>query len=558
MFRPERMVRVTFIYPRELEDKLTYALLKTKSFQPTKPSKVLSTLSEARGRELSVKVSTLMTKINSLLEKYKEPVEGVGESLKKTLRKPTVYEAANWNDLVDRIEERVRELERALSEAQERGESGAIRKYRQELLDLQEALEVCNDVITVLNETRVSKYFAQTAGFIPKSRLSKALEEVYNECGRKVLVLTEETEEAPTHIEYPWWLKPFMTITCLYGAPNYREISPVPFLAFTFPLFFGLMFADTGHGIFLILAGLLIYYKFKEQEGMRILGMISIYFGIFAAIAGFFSGEFFGPAPPLGPAYKSIVKKILGIPETELLPLEIELGGENITPVIMWILILSIKIGILQMLLGFVISIINEAMRKEYLDLFTVTIPQTLVFIVGTLPFLLAIVEGASVKLPLLNYPGLNMMWVNTVLGLLVILAFAKPLACKLLRVEEEEGFGFSMFEAFDFLLRIVSNTASYMRILALLMAHIGLMYVFYVLGNLVAQPLPLMLSGIAFGIVYALGNIITIGLESIIVFAHTARLHFYEWFSKFYLGDGVTFTPVKASRIRVAVKIGG
>ena len=558
MFRPEKMVQATFIYPRELEDKLIYALLKTKSFQPAKPSKALSTLSEARGRELSVKVSTLTTKINSLLEKYREPADGVGESLKRVLRKPAVYEATSWSELVDGVEKRVKELEEALSEAQKKGESSIIRKYRQELLDLRETLEICSDVIAVLNETRVSKYLAQTTGFIPKSKLNKALKEVYSECGRKVLVLTEETDEAPTHIEYPWWLKPFMTITCLYGVPNYREISPVPLLALTFPLFFGLMFADTGHGIFLVLAGLFIYHKFKEQEGMRILGMMVIYFGIFAAIAGFFSGEFFGPAPPLGPAYKSFVKNILGVPETELLPLEIELEGENTTPIIMWILIFSIKIGILHMLLGFVISIISEAMRREYLELFTVTIPQTLVFTVGTLPFLLAIVEGASVKLPLLNYPGLNMTWVNTVLGLLVALAFAKPLACKLLRIEGEESFGFSMFEAFDFLLRIVSNTASYMRILALLMAHIGLMYVFYVLGNLVAQPLPLMLSGLAFAIVYALGNIVTIGLESIIVFAHVARLHFYEWFSKFYLGDGVMFAPVKASRMRVAVKIRG
>jgi V/A-type H+-transporting ATPase subunit I len=96
-------------------------------------------------------------------------------------------------------------------------------------------------------------------------------------------------------------------------------------------------------------------------------------------------------------------------------------------------------------------------------------------------------------------------------------------------------------FETFDTLIRFISNTVSYLRIFAMVVAHTMLTMVFYILGDMV--------GGGALGILFAvLGNIFVVLLEGIIVLAQDLRLHFYEWFSRFYDDGGVKFTPFRLS----------
>ncbi|HEY0087833.1 MAG TPA: V-type ATPase 116kDa subunit family protein, partial [Candidatus Lokiarchaeia archaeon] len=64
-------------------------------------------------------------------------------------------------------------------------------------------------------------------------------------------------EETPTIMKNFFLFRPFETLTRLYGTPSYSEVDPTPFLFFTFPLLFGLMFGDIGHGLCLIISGLI-------------------------------------------------------------------------------------------------------------------------------------------------------------------------------------------------------------------------------------------------------------------------------------------------------------
>jgi V/A-type H+-transporting ATPase subunit I len=85
-------------------------------------------------------------------------------------------------------------------------------------------------------------------------------------------------------------------------------------------------------------------------------------------------------------------------------------------------------------------------------------------------------------------------------------------------------------------------------------MAHWALILVVYTVVGLIgsASVLTLILSGV----IIVTGNIFVLALEGLIVFIHTMRLHFYEWFSKFYMGNGTEFTPFRQNFVYTEVDL--
>ncbi|MHA1619831.1 MAG: V-type ATPase 116kDa subunit family protein, partial [Promethearchaeota archaeon] len=83
--------------------------------------------------------------------------------------------------------------------------------------------------------------------------------------------------------------------------------------------------------------------------------------------------------------------------------------------------------------------------------------------------------------------------------------------------------------------LNILSNVASYTRLLALAMAHMGLMLVVTELVNLFNSTIGVIL-------VLVIGNLFVIVMESVIAGIHALRLTFYEFFGKFYAADGIPY----------------
>ena len=103
---------------------------------------------------------------------------------------------------------------------------------------------------------------------------------------------------------------------------------------------------------------------------------------------------------------------------------------------------------------------------------------------------------------------------------------------------------GERIFEGSELLLSLLSNTMSYSRILALLMTHWALLTATYAISSLISAFSPM--GSIISLIIIVGGNIFVVAFEGLIVFIHTVRLHFYEWFSKFYEGTGTAFQPFR------------
>ncbi|TMI25976.1 hypothetical protein E6H30_04530 [Candidatus Bathyarchaeota archaeon] len=83
----------------------------------------------------------------------------------------------------------------------------------------------------------------------------------------------------------------------------------------------------------------------------------------------------------------------------------------------------------------------------------------------------------------------------------------------------------------FEVFISAGSNTLSYLRIWALNLADFAIKFAFFSFGGLGGA---------------IIGNLLVMILEGLIVFVQTLRLHWVEWFSKFYEGSGSSFAPYR------------
>ncbi|MFX1497600.1 MAG: V-type ATP synthase subunit I [Promethearchaeota archaeon] len=376
--------------------------------------------------------------------------------------------------------------------------------------------------------------------------------------------------KAPTVMKHKRkYIRHFEVLTKMYGVPAYAEIDPTIFVAISFPILFGIMFGDIGQGLALLIVGLIGARIYKNKKETRYhFSYIIAYCGIGATLAGLAYGEWFGGHDIFG---------------FTLIPLLI-----NPLDNIFLIFIFALFVGIVQICLGWFIQFINYwKQHKRYLavtdSLFKIWILVAAGLLTRILYFDFSIDIFAWIAPP---YPifwylliPIILLLVSKPLGRLLKISYLKHESYKSLMTE-------GTMEAFELVLSTLSNVASYARLLALEMAHIGLMLTFTDLIALITEPeyisnliLGAVIGGVVVGIIgfiiikryrilgviigiplgillgiflggYHLSvtvaligsNVSVIVLEGLLVFIHDLRLHFYEFFSKFYQGSGIEF----------------
>jgi len=339
---------------------------------------------------------------------------------------------------------------------------------------------------------------------------------------------------APTVMKNNFFVRPFETITKLYGVPAYSEIDPTPFIAITFPLLFGLMFGDIGHGIILVISSLIGAIVFRNKKSRDFLNFcwIILYCGIGSIIAGFLYGEFFG--------MEEIA--LFGTVFLHLKPITIPILNMTLyNPLnnIMAVFKFAVLIGVVHINLGWFIQFLNYwKQRKKYLG-FTDSLIKICLLTGGTIlifnfgfDIYVWMAPPYPILLPLL--PGIL---------LILFKPFGKFFRVSYLKKETIGSLiGEGTMESFETLLSILSNVASYVRILALALAHISLMIAIQAMGDLIQGGGVINEIISIIGLIF--GNVVVILLEGLLVFINAIRLHFYEFFFKFYQGSGVTYIP--------------
>jgi V/A-type H+-transporting ATPase subunit I len=429
-------------------------------------------------------------------------------------------------DLPHDPEEALQEVSKRLSEndRNEKEAKSALRKFaetnKSKLFPLRETSQNILTLLQTKRKTLQSGRLATIKGFVPEKKYHALVEKVETFLNENALVLQNEivaSDDPPTKFRNNRLIKPFEEITKLYGLPHYDELDPTPFIAVSFPLLFGLMFGDMGHGLVLLVGGLALWFLIKKKSAMKNMCWIMATCGIGAMIAGALFGEFFG---------KQIFSPLWFSPFNNVLTF----------------LIFSLFVGVVQIMSGLVIELFDYLLTHNVADALLTSLPK-ISFYLGAV-YLVASYQlnfGAWLNGPILFalIPFLALIFGKTILFRVTNLSRNSVKISK-----EKVSLGERFFESSDLVARLLSNTMSYTRILALLMAHWALILVTYIVAGLVGSGS--FFSTILGGIIIVGGNIFVIALEGLIVFIHVLRLHFYEWFSKFYRGTGTQFTPFK------------
>ncbi|MBQ6381442.1 MAG: hypothetical protein IJJ41_07595 [Clostridia bacterium] len=327
-------------------------------------------------------------------------------------------------------------------------------------------------------------------------------------------------DKIPISLKNNRLFRPFSYFVEMFGLPSYNEIDPTPLFAITYSLMFGLMFADLGQGLAVILIGYLMY-KIKKMP----LGQILMRCGIFSCIFGAVFGSVFGMEDLLDGVYHS-----LGI---NFLPIKV---FENTTE----ILILAISVGVVLMLLVMFINTICAFKLKRYAD--AIFGPNGIAGIVAYSAMVYLATdfmanEEVKQMISVVNKDAVTISLMVAVVMMFFYEFVKEKLADKSYKLKPGSYLLSNIIELFESILSYFSNTVSYLRLGAFVLVHAGMMMVVTTLaGDKV---------NVTFVIVMILGNALVIALEALLTGIQSLRLQFYEMFSRYYSGQGRAFTPV-------------
>jgi len=118
----------------------------------------------------------------------------------------------------------------------------------------------------------------------------------------------------------------------------------------------------------------------------------------------------------------------------------------------------------------------------------------------------------------------------------------------------EEHGFGeiliHQAIETIEFVLGMVSNTASYLRLWALSLAHSELATVFWEKAMVATLNMNFFAAFLGFGIFAGATFGVLLMMDVLECFLHALRLHWVEFQNKFFKADGVRFQPYSTKQI--------
>ncbi len=403
-------------------------------------------------------------------------------------------------------------------------------------------LVACDELLTAeVEKAEAPLRFATTEetfvaeGWIPSDKMESLIADIRFATGGKVFVTeTEidfEKDSVPVEYDNPDLLHPTELLMDVYSRPKYTEIDPTLFMSVVFPIFFGLILGDVGYGIILLAMSFGLRKFLTGDAGGQLLSTLRNA-SISSIIFGVLYSEFLGFALPW---------------DALMFPRHLNIGGHGggHAPAVVELMVLSAWIGIFHITLGRILGIINHS-RQDHGAHRQKAILGNLGWVL-TMWGILVMIWSMS-ALPLMPdfsgmapvFAGLNMAGiVGGVIVLAGLVGIGQENALELLEIPT-----------------IVSHVLSYTRLLAVGLSSVAIaMVINYISIGLFIEPAMENLGIVSiiiiiFGIVvFIIGHLFNTVLGLLGGGLHSIRLHYVEFFTKFYRGGGKKYNPFGMKR---------
>jgi len=324
------------------------------------------------------------------------------------------------------------------------------------------------------------------SGWLPQARKEEVEKALAKETMHVVINEPGKKDTVPVKLRNSKTTQPFEFFMDLYSLPSYRELDPTLFLALTFPLFFGFIVGDIGYG----LAGLLIaWYISKKIPGTKGFMKIIMVSSLMSLLFGVFFGEFFGEEEIMGIAMPHVLSRAHQMQE---------------------LLYLAIAIGIIHINAALLIGFFNEKSHGISHAIF------------AKISWIILQIGVAVIALDLMGIIS------SSYLGYFII-------GIAVLMLVKGEGIN-GIIE----LPGIFSNILSYARLMAIGLSSVSIALVINEFAAKWIEAGGLLAIGAV--LLLVIGHGVNLALGYLGGFLHSLRLHYVEFFTKFFHGGGIAY----------------
>ncbi|MEQ1690314.1 MAG: V-type ATPase 116kDa subunit family protein [Gemmatimonas sp.] len=405
---------------------------------------------------------------------------------------PEVYRGLPLEQAIPRMIARGSEIAQLLTDGRREREE-RVNASRAALRQARQAIHDWLSETDAHEKCAVTQHAFAIEGWIPEHRTAALVRYLTRASGPDVTVETIAREawsadDAPVMLSNPRFFRPFEALIALMPLPAYGSIDPTPYVAVFFPMIFGMMLGDVGYGLLLAVLAFVLHRRSTVGSVQRTLAEVAGPCAAFAIIFGVLFGEYFGDA----------AHRLFGL-EAVLF---------DRAHAVLAALAVAIGLGVVHVVLGLILGAVS-AVRHE---------PRH------------AVGKGVSAVMVLLVVGALLAAFDVLPEGLFTPAVIALLIAFPVLIATE------GLIAPVEFLATL-GNVLSYARIMAVGTASVMLA----VVANQMIGTLGSTAVGLVFALLFHLVNF-AIGLFTPAI--HALRLHYVEFFGKFYSPGGHSYAP--------------